>query len=93
MSFGILATDTPRMVTDMLMGVPLILPILFGITSVGIGGFYLLQILGASLRRKPYRALQKRTIAAIQAGHLGRLAIACWPLLAIVMFILMLPLV
>ncbi len=91
MRFAILATYTPRMTTDMLMAVPLILMIMFGITLVGIGGYYLIRVVGASLQGKPYQALQKRAIASIQAGNLGWMAIVCGPLFGLFLYLLTLP--
>jgi hypothetical protein len=93
MRIAILATYTPRMIMEMLMFAPILLLILFGITSVVIGGFYLLRIVVSSLRGTPYHVFHKRTVAAIQAGNLGWLAIICGPLLGLFVCLCTLPLV
>jgi hypothetical protein len=91
MRIAIPATYTPRVIMELLVFVPMLLLILFGITAVGIGGFYFAQVLVSSLRGKPYQAFQKRTVAAIQAGNLGWMAIACGPILGLFLYLLTLP--
>jgi hypothetical protein len=80
MRIAILAAFTPRVLMNLLAIIPVVLLILFGITSVGVGAFFLFRVVVSSLRGKPYLAFQKRTLAAIQAGNLGWLALACGPL-------------
>ena len=91
MRIAILATYTPRVILELLTFVPILLLILFGITTVGIGGFFLARVVVGSLGGKPYQAFQKRTLGAIQAGNLGWMAILCGPFLGLFVCLCTLP--
>jgi len=65
--------------------------VLFGITLVGVGGFFLVRVFREYFRAKPFSAFEKKAAAAIQAADLGWLAIACGPLLGFFISLMGLP--
>jgi hypothetical protein len=74
-----------------LVFVVLLLSILFGITSMAVGGFFFVRFVGSYLQGGPFLAAQKRVLAAIQATNLGWLALACGPLLGLFIALISLP--
>jgi hypothetical protein len=74
-----------------LMFVVLFLLVLFGITSMAVGGFFLVRSVKSRLRGGPFLAAHKRVIAAVQATNLGWLALACGPLLGLFTVLISLP--
>jgi hypothetical protein len=69
----------------------LLLLILFGMTSMAVGGFFFVRFVRSYLQGGPFLAVQKRVIAAIQATNLGWLALACGPLLGLILVLITLP--
>jgi len=83
---------TPRVILDLLGFAAVFILILFGITVVGVGGFFFVRMIGENLRAKPFRAFEGKARAAIQAADLGWVAIACGPLLGLFLsFAIILP--
>jgi hypothetical protein len=79
-------------ILDLLGFAAALLLILFGITLIGVGGFYFFRIIREYFRAKPFVAIERKAAAAMQAADLGWLAIVCGPLLGVVIFLLVLPL-
>jgi hypothetical protein len=84
---ALLAVYTPRVMLNLFgFGVFLLL-ILFGITLIGVGGFYFLRIVREYFRAKPFAAIEKKAAAAMQAADLGWLAIVCGPVFGVAVFL------
>jgi hypothetical protein len=84
------AAYTPGMMLDLLGFATALLLILFGITLIGVGGFYFFQIIRECFRAKPVVALEKKAAVAMQAADLGWLAIVCGPVFGVAIFSLVL---
>jgi hypothetical protein len=73
---------TPRLIVEVLSCAAVVLLILFGITLIIVGGYYFVRFAIPSLFGKSFTALQKRSAAAMQSGHLALLALVCGPLVS-----------
>ena len=82
MNVASLAVYTPRFILEGLFVATLLILILFGITSLAVGAFYVIRIVASYLRGEPFGAARGRAVAAGQASTLAGLAIACGPLVA-----------
>jgi hypothetical protein len=85
------AAYTPRMMLDLIGFAVFLLLILFVLTLVCVGGFYVLRIIREYFCARPFAAFEKKAAAAIQATDLGWLAIVCGPLLGLFIFLPVLP--
>src|SRR5260370_13459271 len=87
----VLASYTPHAILDILVGPVMTLLMLFGITLVGVGGFFFLRVFREYFRAKPFSKFEKKAAAAIQAVEMGWVAIACGPLLGFFVCLIELP--
>ncbi len=83
MQIGELAMWTPGLIVELLVFAAVLLLILFGITSIVVGGYYSLRLAISSLFGRPFAAHSKRSADARQSGHLALMAIGCGPLIAL----------
>jgi hypothetical protein len=80
---------TPPMTLRFIAFVLCLLIVLFAITLVAVGGFYLVRVRREYFRFKPFVAFDKKAKDALQAADLGWLAIICGPTLGLLMSLLM----
>jgi hypothetical protein len=65
--------------------------ILFVITVLAVGGYFLVRVIGSSIRSKRFIVLQTKALAAVQAANLGWLAVVCGPLLGLLITLFAIP--
>jgi hypothetical protein len=82
---------TPGVIVDSFFLAAFVLLILFGITSIVVGGYYFIRVAVSSLLSRPFAASQKRSAAARQSGHLALLAVACGPLISLFIGLISIP--
>ena len=83
---------TPAVNLSNLVGTVMILLMLFGITLIGVGGYFFLRVFRDYRVAKPAIAYEKKATAAIESATLGQVAVVCGPLLGLVVSFASLPL-
>jgi hypothetical protein len=91
MRIAVMGMWTPGLIVEVLFSTAVVLLILFGITLIVVGGYYSIPVAVSSLFGKPFTALQKRSAAAMQSGHLAWMAVVCGPLVSSFVGLMTLP--
>jgi hypothetical protein len=82
---------SPGLILEAIVFFVMVSLILFAITLIGVGGFYLLRSLGRVVRGTASSGLRERQAASRESGGLARLALVCGPLLGLFLCLLILP--
>jgi hypothetical protein len=80
--------ESARHAVEYVIGIATILAILFGITLVGVTGFFFLRLIANRPGSKPSTTFQQKARAAFQAADLGWLALVCGPLCGVLVLLI-----